>query len=595
MKISFDILTDDARKEFWAALALRHCEHMTPRLLRNALAYYGSAYATFCSVTQQKALSLNFPKKLIPKAIISSLRQEKWRIAAHHEWRLSKNFFGEIILWTDYRYPLGLKQIIDAPPFFYARGDTSLLASPSVAIVGSRKYHPDTLEKTYNIAQDLSACGICVISGMARGIDFAAHSGALKQIGKTIAVLGCGADVIYPLEHSKLYEEVRENGLILSEFAPQTKPLAQNFPIRNRIVSGLSEAVLVAEAAPRSGSLITARLALEQNRSVYVLKPMSENHSLGCHALIEDGAVQVDDALSIIADIAPNLQSKYNVNESQIASSENLIIPSNTKKTDLLQKKQGHTTQTDKRAQTKETAKAVKEKITTSEKKANKSPIIDPETVVSAVISKDTITDKTAIVEKEIHAVTTESQRNQNKSERAKELKLVEQDNTATIYPAEAVRKRPKLDNTLPILDVDFANLASELMGKVRPYNAADILSLRPKKKKENLSHKKNVNKHKDKENRGYVEALGGFDNTAINNNFYADRTEHKSKDRSSLSELEKNILQILDKQKTLVPDEILVRLPPDMQDISTLSMTLLMLEVEEHLVRLNGNRYQIL
>lgn len=577
MKISFDILTDYARKEFWAALALRHCEHMTPRLLRNALVYYGSAYATFCSVTRQKTLTLDFPKKLIPKAIISALRQEKWRIGAHNEWRLSKNFHGEIILWTDYRYPLGLKQIIDAPPFLYVRGDTSLLASPSVAIVGSRKYHPDTLEKTYTIAHDLSACGICVISGLAKGIDFAAHSGALKQIGKTIAVLGCGADVVYPLEHSKLYDEIRENGLIISEFAPQTKPLAQNFPIRNRIVSGLSEAVLVAEAAPRSGSLITARLALEQNRSVYVLKPMSENHSLGCHALIQDGAVQVDDALSIIADIAPNLQGKFIVNESYIASSERFIIPSSVTKTEVLQKKQtSQTKQAVQIVQTEETGQILQTKITTRKTIIKKGSITNTIVGNKAAISQDTIISKGVIRKTKV-----ESPR---KPKHAEELNLAKQDITNTMYPAEAVRKRPKLDNALPILDVDFANLAGELMGEVRSYNATDILSHRPKKKKE-----KTARKHMAEKN------FNDFGNIALTENkSHTEKSGHNiSKDRSSLSELEKNILNIIDTQKALVPDEILVKLPPNMQDISTLSAALLMLEVEEYLMRLSGNRYQ--
>jgi len=596
MKIAFDILTDLAQKEFWAALALRHCEHMTPRLLRALLVHYGSAYATFCSIAQQKTLTQYFPKKLIPKAIINSLRREKWRTDAHHEWRLSKSFQGEIILWTDYRYPLGLKQIIDAPAFFYARGDTSLLASPSVAIVGSRKYHQNTLEKTYEIAQDLSACGICVISGMAKGIDFAAHSGALKEIGKSIAVLGCGADIIYPAAHAQLYDEIGESGLIISEFAPQTQPLSENFPIRNRIISGLSEAVLVAEAAPRSGSLITARLALEQNRNVYVLKPMHENHSLGCHALIQDGAVQVEDALSIIADIAPNLQEKLKVNESSHASKEQIILSSNTQDTKSIHKKQGC---------------KIKELSQTAPRKK-----------VKEIQNTIGIIKNTANIENTESIKNTENTVNRENTKKVVEIVAeIRQDSADRIYPAQMVKKRSNHNETLPILDIDFANLAGELMGELRTYNASDILTQRTKKKEKSpkkaksesipshgevffqdkyASHKQTSHEYESHEHRSHEHRSPENTDKRNLNNEKIDERDNKNlhgaevlKDRTGLGDFEKAILCILDEKKELVPDEILVRLPLEMQDISTLSMALLILEVDKYTVRLSGNRYK--
>ena len=644
MKISFDLLTGDAQKEFWAALALRHCENLTPRLLRTLLVHYGSAYATFCNLTQQKVLSTQYPpKKFLPKTIISSLRQEKWRIAAHHEWRLSKHFLGEIILWTDYRYPLGLKQIIDAPAFFYVKGDTSLLASPSVAIVGSRKYHPNTLEKTHAIAQDLSACGICVISGMAKGIDFAAHSGALSQIGKTIAVLGCGADVVYPPEHTRLYNEIVETGLIISEFAPQSKPLAGNFPIRNRIVSGLSEAVLVAEAAPRSGSLITARLALEQNRNVYVLKPMHENHSLGCHALIEDGAVQVEDALSIIADIAPNLQEKFNIHEVQNTSTPNLIMPekvnvsahANTTQTgdnaetaqtpNLTQSKQAiipkntctntETTHDDKYIEiesainNKTTKNAIESNSNALSTNADANSNADADanqnafsTNPNANINSDASTNPDTDINEDTDATI-----NAEKQEKIKKpaTKKTTTNNTDTIYsdkiyPAQTVQSRPNLNETLPILDIDFANLANELMGKTPAYQASDVLTQRPKKKStkgldkaaltKNTTHKNDiVVQHEQAVNNSLAKKSESSAHGALGQNIPI----NPKKDRTNLGELERRILSILDKKQGLVPDEIFVQLPQEMQDISALSMTLLMLEVEEYIVRLSGNRYQ--
>lgn len=307
-----DKLSDEAKKEFWASLALRYSDDARPRLLAKILRHYGSAWQAYQVLTSQELLvSFDDFVKKIPSSLRAALRNESWRKSALLEWQDAQKTDCEVILWTDYRYPLALKQLVDAPLFFYAKGDTGLLSCPTLAIVGSRNASSKGEQKAEEIAGELASLGLAIVSGMARGIDRSAHRGALAVQGKTIAVLGTGINVVYPKEHMALYREIAENGLIISEFSPFTKPLAQNFPIRNRLITGISEGALIVEAALKSGSLITARLALEQNKNVYVCRPLGENHSLGGQKLLEEGALPVDDAYTIVADLAPNLSVQY--------------------------------------------------------------------------------------------------------------------------------------------------------------------------------------------------------------------------------------------------------------------------------------------
>jgi DNA processing protein len=197
-------------------------------------------------------------------------------------------------------YPEALAALADAPVFLYWRGNIQLLQETCVALVGSRNPTPYARDWSFQCARDLAAAGVCVVSGMALGIDGAAHQGAL-QSGHTIAVLGCGADVVYPKRHKALAQQIATQGLILSEFPPGTQPLPAYFPARNRIISGVCQAVVVAEAAVQSGSLITARLAASQGRDVMalpgaVLNPLSH----GCHQLIRDGALLVQNAAEVL-------------------------------------------------------------------------------------------------------------------------------------------------------------------------------------------------------------------------------------------------------------------------------------------------------
>jgi DNA processing protein len=206
---------------------------------------------------------------------------------------------------TDPSYPPLLREIPDPPIVLWVRGDPAhLLSMTLVAVVGSRNATPDGLLNARRLARGLSEAGLGVVSGLARGIDGAAHRGALEGPGSTVAVLGCGLDTAYPPEHRDLATEVSRRGLLLSEYPPGVPPLPRHFPLRNRIISGLARAVVVVEASDRSGSLITARAALEQGRDVLAVPGVvASGCHRGCHALIKDGARLVETADDILEEI----------------------------------------------------------------------------------------------------------------------------------------------------------------------------------------------------------------------------------------------------------------------------------------------------
>jgi DNA processing protein len=205
------------------------------------------------------------------------------------------------VTWADDPYPSLLREIPDAPVAFYVAGELPLAGEDAIAIVGSRTPSLYGVETAGKLAMDLAEKGITVVSGLARGIDTAAHQGALRAKGRTVAVLGCGIDVVYPAENKDLYAAVRRSGCIISEFPFGTVPDRFNFPRRNRIVSGLSRGVVVVEANVRSGALITARLAGEQGRDVFAVPGRVDNKmSAGPHALLKQGAkvvMSVEDIL----------------------------------------------------------------------------------------------------------------------------------------------------------------------------------------------------------------------------------------------------------------------------------------------------------
>ena len=215
---------------------------------------------------------------------------------------------NHLITLADSHYPQKLLEISDPPPVIYAKGDLDCLNSLAFAIVGSRNASVQGEKNAEAFAQTLSQHGLCIVSGLALGIDAAAHLGALKAGKKTIAVVGTGLDIVYPAKHRDLAHQIAAQGLIISEFPIGTTSLPENFPRRNRIISGLSLGCLVVEANVKSGSLITARFAAEQGREVFAIpgsihSPMSK----GCHALIKQGAKLVDHINDITDELAPYL------------------------------------------------------------------------------------------------------------------------------------------------------------------------------------------------------------------------------------------------------------------------------------------------
>jgi len=267
-----------------------------------------------------------------PAAVFERLLLERWpdepdkgaTVRARAAEAIARASRGGItpIAWSDAAYPPALAAIVDPPPVLWMRGAAAALERPAVAIVGSRAGSPYALVVAERLAADLSARGVVVVSGLARGVDSAAHRGALRGAGgadgtaralpydvaaSTIAVLGSGVDVIYPAEHKPLAREIEASGAVLSELVPGTPPNPAFFPQRNRIISGLSRAVVVIEAGEKSGSLITARCALEQGRDVLAVPGnVLSGRNRGAHSLLRDGAKIVETADDILEELGPS-------------------------------------------------------------------------------------------------------------------------------------------------------------------------------------------------------------------------------------------------------------------------------------------------
>ena len=285
-------------EELLCWLALRLAPGLGTRLASRLIEAFGHPRAIFdASPTELQAYGL-------PPVVAQSLSAgAAFEAAAEEAARLAKGG-AELVTWADSRFPRMLKEIFEPPVLLYARGDLSLLSEACLAIVGSRKPTPYGTAVAERLASDLASRGVVIVSGLARGIDTAAHRGALAGGGKTIAVLGCGLDQCYPSENRKLKAEIERKGLVLSEFPLGSFAAPQNFPIRNRIISGLSLGVAVVEAAQYSGSLITARLALEQNREVFAVPgAVTNKNSWGPNTLIKQGAKLIQDWKDVVEEL----------------------------------------------------------------------------------------------------------------------------------------------------------------------------------------------------------------------------------------------------------------------------------------------------
>ncbi len=270
--------------ELRATLRLIRAPGVGPVLGARLLENFGSAQSAL------DAGSGAWQKAGIPQSLHEGLSKPNEKFLADDLRWLEGEHRGLLML-GDERYPERLKEISAPPLALFYQGDVAVLAEPQLAIVGARASTPQGLESAKGFAAELVKCGLTVTSGLALGIDGAAHRGALEAGGKTIAVCATGLDRVYPARHRTLAHEIAANGVLVSEFPPGTPPLPEHFPRRNRVISGLSLGVLVVEAAPESGSLITARLALEQGREVFAVPgSIHAPTSRGCHALIRQGA-----------------------------------------------------------------------------------------------------------------------------------------------------------------------------------------------------------------------------------------------------------------------------------------------------------------
>ena len=268
----------------WLALALT--PGLGPTRVRRLVEHFGSAAGVLrASLTELEAAG-------ILASSAQSLGTGKSAELAREELARAAEIGVKIVSLDDAAYPQQLKQIYDPPPVLYVRGEVSTISQPGIALVGTRHPTPYGSGMAERLACDLAAHGLVIISGMARGVDTAGHRGAIAGKGKTVAVFGTGIDVIYPKENTRLSEQILAlGGALMSEFPIGTFPAPQNFPIRNRIISGMSVGVLVVEAAEYSGTRITARCALEQNRDVFAVPGnVTNKNSWGPNTLIKQGA-----------------------------------------------------------------------------------------------------------------------------------------------------------------------------------------------------------------------------------------------------------------------------------------------------------------
>ena len=247
------------------------------------------------------------------------------------EWNYLKSSNFSLICIGDDDYPANLAEIPDPPAVLFASSSPLPRDLVSVAIVGSRYASPAGIILAERLSSDLAACGLTIVSGLALGIDSAAHRGALKARGRTLAVLGCGLDVNYPSINADLKQEIARSGALLTELLPGAPPCSGNFPSRNRIVSGLSLGVIVVEAAERSGSLITARFALEQGREVFAVPGAAQSlRSKGAHRLIKQGAKLVECAEDVLEEIRPLVSPAQSLPSSPPADGGRLPCPQMT-------------------------------------------------------------------------------------------------------------------------------------------------------------------------------------------------------------------------------------------------------------------------
>lgn len=281
-------------------IALNMTPGVGPAAAARLLERFGSAEGVF------QARRVELESLRIKPETIESLMKREFEEKALEEYENVKRLGGDILILDDGSYPALLREISDPPITLYVMGDwQACFEMPCVGVIGSRLCSTYGKNASEMLARDLASRGICIVSGLARGIDTAAHRGALEAGGKTVAVMGTGLNDVYPKENRKLVDEILEKGgAVVSQFPLNTPPIPENFPYRNRIISGLSYGVLIVEASERSGSLITARLAMEQNREVMAVPGnITSGKSYGTNYLIKAGAKLVQQWQDVVAEL----------------------------------------------------------------------------------------------------------------------------------------------------------------------------------------------------------------------------------------------------------------------------------------------------
>lgn len=283
-----------------AAIAWSRGRFLTPQRVWPALRALGGLAGALSASEEELAEALRSAEAARAlRRSVDDLESDRWAD------RLARAGIS-ILTAFDAGYPERLSEIADPPFVLFATGNIERLRLPAVAVVGSRGASRYGREVAARLARDLSMSGVCVVSGFARGVDATAHEAALGGPGGTIAVLGCGIDVDYPRENARLKESLKDGHLLLSEYAPGVDPQAHHFPVRNRIIAGLSVGVIVVEASRRSGSLITARLAADFGRDVFAVPgSVFSETSAGSHELLRDGAILCRGAEDVLSEIFP--------------------------------------------------------------------------------------------------------------------------------------------------------------------------------------------------------------------------------------------------------------------------------------------------
>ncbi len=290
-------------KDLYACMALVKARGIGPRTRQKIFEKYDSPAQALENFMYWKE------EGLVRKDQLKIFASRSWELETDQELEIIARKNLRVIIWSDPEYPERLRQINSPPAILYYKGDTSLLKNYSLAVVGSRQSSRYGQEMAMTICRDISAAGMTIVSGFAYGIDRQAHLAAVDNPGRTIAVLGTGIDLIYPAMNKDLWVKIVEKGIVLTEFCPGTKPDSGNFPFRNRIISGLSLGVLVVQSAIKSGSMITAELALDQNKEVFAVPgAVNMDNYDGCNQLIRQGAHLVQRADDILEVLAPMLK-----------------------------------------------------------------------------------------------------------------------------------------------------------------------------------------------------------------------------------------------------------------------------------------------